>query len=136
MKDSSKGTDGAGQLSKPNHLATISQRKLKANRENARKSTGPRTLRGKAFSRRNAIRHGLFVRPITDFEALLENPQEYEDLLNGLWEQHQPLGRAEEVEVERIALCYWRLPSNCRTRKSRSKIQANFRKNSSSRYLR
>lgn len=86
-----------------------SQRKLKANRENARKSTGPKTPRGKAFSRRNAISHGLFVSPITDFEALAENPQEYADLLNGLRDQHQPVGRAEEVEVERIAVCCWRL---------------------------
>jgi hypothetical protein len=37
----------------------ISQRKLEANRANAKKSTGPRTARGKAFSRGNAIRHGL-----------------------------------------------------------------------------
>jgi hypothetical protein len=51
----------------------------------------------------------LFVRPITDFEALAENPQEYEDLLNGLWDQYQPVGRAEEIEVERVALCCWRL---------------------------
>jgi hypothetical protein len=109
MKDSSEGTDGAGPLAKPNHLATNSHRKLKANRENARKSTGPKTPRGKAFSRRNAIIHGLFVRHITDFEALQESPQEYDDLLNGLWDQYQPAGRAEEVEVERIALCYWRL---------------------------
>ena len=108
MKDSGEGTDGAGQLAKPNQLATVSQRKLKANRENARKSTGPKTPSGKASSRRNAIRHGLFVRHITDFKALDENPQEYEDLLNGLWSQHQPVGKGEEVEVERIALCYWR----------------------------
>ena len=109
MKHSSEGTDRAGQLAEPNRLATISQRKLKANLENARKSTGPKTPRGKAFSRRNAIRHGLFVSPIKDFEALAENPQEYEDLLNGLWGQYQPVGKAEEVEVERIALCWWRL---------------------------
>jgi hypothetical protein len=114
MKDSSKGTDGAGQLAKPKHLATVSQRKLKANRENARKSTGPQTPRGKTFSRRNAIRHGLFVSHITDFEALQENPKEYDDLLNGLWEQYQPVGRAEEVEVERIAICCWRLKRSWR----------------------
>src|ERR1017187_5803450 len=101
-------SDGTGQSAKPNHVATISQRKLKANRENARKSTGPKTPSGKASSRRNAITHGLFVRHITDFKALDENRQEYEDLLNGLWGQYQPDGRAEEVEVERIALCYWR----------------------------
>jgi hypothetical protein len=101
-------SDGAGQSAKPNHVATISQRKLKANRENARKSTGPKTPSGKASSRRNAIKHGLFVSHRTDFVALDENPQEYEDLLNGLWGQHQPVGKGEEVEVERIALCYWR----------------------------
>ncbi|MGO9083646.1 MAG: hypothetical protein ACLQBK_00330 [Candidatus Sulfotelmatobacter sp.] len=37
----------------------ISERKLQANRANAKKSTGPRTARGKAFSRSNATKHGL-----------------------------------------------------------------------------
>jgi hypothetical protein len=88
---------------------TVSARKLEANRKNALKSTGPKTLRGKAYSGRNAVKHGLFVRHITDFEALEENPQEYDDLLNGLRGQYQPVGRAEEIEVERVALCWWRL---------------------------
>ncbi len=87
----------------------VSMSKVQASRRNALKSTGPTTARGKAYSRRNAIKHGLFVSTLTDFEALDENPQQYEDLLNGLWEQYQPVGKAEEVEVEHIALCYWRL---------------------------
>jgi len=87
----------------------VSTRKVHANRQNALKSTGPTTARGKAYSQRNAIKHGLFVSPLTDFRALDENPQEYEDLLNGLWDQYQPVGKAEQVEVEHIALCYWRL---------------------------
>ena len=99
-------TDGDA---KPNQLAIVSERKLKANRENAQKSTGPRTLRGKAFSRRNALKNGLFVREITDFEALFEDPTEYQELLNGLWDQYQPIGKAEEIEVERVAICYWKL---------------------------
>jgi hypothetical protein len=37
----------------------ISERKLRANRANAKKSTGPRTARGKSFSRLNALKHGL-----------------------------------------------------------------------------
>jgi hypothetical protein len=37
----------------------ISERKLAANRRNARKCTGPRTQRGKAKASRNALRHGL-----------------------------------------------------------------------------
>jgi hypothetical protein len=109
MKDSHETTEGAVRVRKPNQRATISERKLKANRENAKKSTGPKTLRGKAYSAKNAIKHGLFVSHITDFEALREDPQEYDDLLNGLWAQYQPDGRPEEIEVERIALCCWRL---------------------------
>jgi hypothetical protein len=36
-----------------------SERKIAANRNNARKSTGPRTEAGRATSRQNARRHGL-----------------------------------------------------------------------------
>jgi len=87
----------------------VSIRKVEANRQKAMRSTGPTTVRGKACSRRNAIKHGLFVRHTTDFEALKENTHDYKNLLNGLFEQYQPVGTAEEEEVERITLCYWRL---------------------------
>jgi hypothetical protein len=36
-----------------------SARKIAANRNNAKKSTGPRSNAGRAVSRRNALRHGL-----------------------------------------------------------------------------
>ncbi len=97
MKDSDQGA-GRAQAPKPNQLATVSKRKLQANRENAKKSTGPKTPRGKAYSRRNALKHGLFVRHITDFEALREDPWEFQALINGLWDQYQPIGKAEEIE--------------------------------------
>jgi hypothetical protein len=42
----------------------ISERKLQANRANAKRSTGPRTEAGKAVSRRNALKHGILSRPI------------------------------------------------------------------------
>jgi hypothetical protein len=45
MKDSGQRADGA-ELAKPKQLATVSESKLKANRENAKKSTGPKTSRG------------------------------------------------------------------------------------------
>jgi hypothetical protein len=44
----------------------ISARKLNANRENARASTGPRTATGKAQSSRNAYRHGLNIPVLSD----------------------------------------------------------------------
>jgi hypothetical protein len=37
------------------------QKQIAANRRNAKKSTGPRTSRGKAFTRLNALHHGLFA---------------------------------------------------------------------------
>jgi hypothetical protein len=44
-----------GQSPKP----TLSAARLTANRANAQKSTGPRTLQGKARSSRDALKHGL-----------------------------------------------------------------------------
>lgn len=43
---------------------TISERRLQANRLNAAKSTGPRSARGKAFSRLNATKHGLHSKAV------------------------------------------------------------------------
>jgi hypothetical protein len=40
-------------------MGNPSQRKVEANRENAAKSTGPRSAEGKARSRRNGLKHGL-----------------------------------------------------------------------------
>jgi hypothetical protein len=88
---------------------TVSARKLEANRKNALKSTGPKTPRGKAYSARNAIKHGLFSGEMMDFMSHGEDPTEYGEVLNGLRVQYQPIGTAEELEVERLALCWWRL---------------------------
>lgn len=48
-----------------------SLRKIKANRANARASTGPKTERGRARSARNSLRHGL-SRPVASDAALSE----------------------------------------------------------------
>jgi hypothetical protein len=42
----------------------ISEARLRANRENAKKSTGPRTAHGKGYSSRNATKHGLLSNPV------------------------------------------------------------------------
>jgi len=43
-----------------------SERKIAANRSNAKKSTGPRSDAGRQVSRRNALRHGLAIDIRTD----------------------------------------------------------------------
>jgi hypothetical protein len=110
MKNSSDGTTSAARRTKPKQLAPISERKQKANRENAKKSTGPNTSRGKAFSRRNALKHGLLTKDvIPGFPLQGENPQEFRKLFDDLMHDHKPCGAAEELEVAQIAACRWRL---------------------------
>ena len=38
-----------------------SERQMKANRENVKKTTGPRTRNGKSRSSKNALKHGLLA---------------------------------------------------------------------------
>jgi len=88
----------------------ISERKQRANRENAKKSTGPKTTRGKAFSRRNAIKHGLFARDLFPLLFLpTESEAEFLDFREQLYEEYEPVGMEEEWEVDRIAICKWKL---------------------------
>lgn len=89
-------------------VVAISEKKLRANRENAKKSTGPRTPRGKVFSSMNATKYGLFARCVAGFHVLQEDPEEYQELQNQLWKHYKPIGRAQELEVESIAACWWR----------------------------
>jgi hypothetical protein len=51
-----------------------SERKIRANRANARASTGPRTARGRTRAARNALRHALSL-PVCSIPALSEEVQ-------------------------------------------------------------
>ena len=42
----------------------ISENRIEANRRNARNSTGPKTAEGKAMSRMNGFKHGIFAREV------------------------------------------------------------------------
>jgi len=81
--------------------------KIEANRRNALKSTGPRTPAGKANSRQNAIKHGLFARHMQYLPG--EDPQDFAEYLDRLWDDVQPVGAREENELEYIAICWLRL---------------------------
>jgi hypothetical protein len=54
---------------------TLTPALLASNRQNAKKSTGPRTAPGKAWSRLNRMRHGAWSPEYINFlEALLDAP--------------------------------------------------------------
>jgi len=91
-------------------LSSVSTRKVAANRQNALKSTGPKTPRGKGYSRGNALKHGLFAMdPFIPTLTEWEGPKEYQELLERLVESYQPVGVAEELEVQRMGACWWKL---------------------------
>ena len=87
----------------------ISPRKLEANRKNALKSTGPKTVTGKRFSSRNALKHGLLSRDLVIRDgAGKESVEEFQQLLAELIGEHRPQGRTELSLVETVAVCDWR----------------------------
>lgn len=51
----------------------VTEKKLAANRQNAKQSTGPRTERGKSFSKFNPIKYALFAKYIV-IPILIQNP--------------------------------------------------------------
>ena len=86
-------------------MSLISEAKRRANQANARRSTGPRSLEGKAAVRLNAVRHGL-----AGVTALLpdEDAAEFEALLDCLQRRHAPEDESERAEVRGLAEAMWR----------------------------
>jgi len=88
----------------------VSLKQRQANRRNARRSTGPRTVAGKRRARWNALKHGLLaaeaVIPAGDGREL--RPQ-FERLHRQLRRDLRPGNALEEMLVEKIAVFYWRL---------------------------
>ncbi|MDE3197137.1 MAG: hypothetical protein KGN84_12370 [Acidobacteriota bacterium] len=85
---------------------TISESQLAANRENAKKSTGPKTEAGKAASSRNACRHNLTGQVVImtdeDHAACVQYEKSFiADL--------KPEGALESALVHSIAHGFWRL---------------------------
>lgn len=80
-------------------------KQIAASRANGTKSKGPITVQGKRNSSRNSIRHGLLAKSV-----MLEDEQTgpFLDFLNDLITKHQPVGRAETVVVENLAVAMWR----------------------------
>ena len=82
------------------------QRQVEANRENARRSTGPRTDEGKSLISKNATTHG-----ITSTTTVLpdEDADLFKKLADLLREELKPVGMIEAVLVDRVISKIWRL---------------------------
>src|SRR3954447_12200862 len=86
----------------------VSERKLQANRRNAKKSTGPRTKGGKGYSRMNAIKHGFYAEK-AKLTLCGEEEAEFSDLCAEMRFELSTSGVLEELEAERIAMFHWKL---------------------------
>ena len=88
------------------HSEMTSERRIEANRRNAKKSTGPRTPAGKAAVALNGLKHGLLSR-----EALVPGECEAELVEFGkrLRAQLAPIGELELLLADRMVSCAWRL---------------------------
>jgi hypothetical protein len=88
---------------------SCSQRKIEANRQNALKSTGPKTADGKASASRNALKHGLCAESPQVAMALEEDPAAYEAFAQEMLEDLQPRGPVQRTLAQRIVFVAWKL---------------------------
>lgn len=83
-----------------------SEKQLEANRQNASKSTGPKTPEGKAKSSQNAVTHGLTSkRPVLD----IEDTEEFHQFTGQWLGQLAPSNPLELYFAQRAASHAWRI---------------------------
>lgn len=87
-------------------MATTSEKKIAANRENASRSTGPRTEAGKAIASRNSIVHGI----LSDAGVVPnENENLFFDFADAMRSHLNPANELEALLVDRIVSNTWRM---------------------------
>ena len=89
---------------------TMSLKQIAANRRNAQKSTGPKTRRGKAVSKMNALKHGLLSSEVlVRGKHARESKREFRAFQERFWEHFKPVGPVEEILVNKVVNLGWRL---------------------------
>ena len=81
------------------------EKQIAANRRNALKSTGPKTLRGKQNSSRNALKHGVFSKYRQPIPG--EDDAAYQRLFRSFCIEFEPASPFEVELVGRLALIHW-----------------------------
>jgi hypothetical protein len=88
----------------------LSAAKLAANRENAKRSTGPQSAKGKRRASQNAYKHGFFgLRLFPTNEWRARDGDDYKRIFAIVWNHYAPVGDMEKICVETIAADYLRL---------------------------
>jgi hypothetical protein len=84
----------------------LSEKQLLANRQNALKSTGPRSAAGRAMASQNALRHGLRSQ-----RTLIagEDPNEFQQFRQLMLDDLAPVGALELMLADRIVAGFWKL---------------------------
>jgi len=83
-----------------------SDKRIAANRQNALRSTGPKTPRGKAIAKMNALKHGLLSSQVL---IAGEKARDLAELGQRLRAELRPAGELEQLLVDRIIAAVWRL---------------------------
>lgn len=82
-----------------------SPKQIAASRENGAKSHGPVTEEGKAILVRNNTQHGLLAQAVV---IVGELPELFTALFDKLIAEFQPQTLSEMIQVEKMAVAYWR----------------------------
>src|SRR3982074_528124 len=82
------------------------EKQFEANRQNAQKSTGPKTPEGRAAVRLNGVKHGLTAKTLV---LKGESESDFTELLDSLEAEHAPATPTEEALVVQLAMATWRL---------------------------
>ena len=83
-----------------------SERQVIANQNNALKSTGPKTVEGRAVVSKNAVKHGILSKEVFVDEGMEESFVGFRD---NFYNEFDPRGQLEHLLLDRIVSCAWRL---------------------------
>jgi hypothetical protein len=81
-------------------------RQIEANRRNAKKSTGPTSVTGKAASSMNALKTGIHAESLV---LPIENPADLEALIDDYYRHYRPASPLARAFVDDLIRCEWHL---------------------------
>ncbi len=91
----------------------LTKKQIQANRERAKKSTGPRTPEGKARSASNALKHGMYAETLLVFG---ENERLLDEITRQYYQDFAPANIHERMLLEQMIFAQWRLLRVARSR--------------------